>query len=136
MIPEGSLPGIGWATQPNMFLAPALAHSMWSPLFVGALKCNAEAYAGCRTIASEWQNFVSARVREDVVLMQRVAQSRTPDQVSAAYADFWQRAVEDYGKEYVVMGRLVAGLTSKVMAAAQSVAEEVRADAARSSRIG
>jgi hypothetical protein len=68
--------------------------------------------------------------------MQRVAQSRTPDQVSAAYADFWQRAVEDYGKEYVVMGRLVAGLTSKVMAAAQSVAEEVRADAARSSRIG
>ena len=29
-------------------------------------------------------------------------------QVCAAYADIWQRALEDYSKEYMIMTRLVA----------------------------
>jgi hypothetical protein len=119
-----------------MYRVPLWALSMWSPLFVGALRWNAQVQEGFGTIASEWQNFVSRRIREDFALMQRVAHSRTPDQVWAAYADFWQRAVEDYGKEYMTVGRLVAGVTSKSVAAAQSAAEELSADAFRASRIG
>jgi hypothetical protein len=85
--------------------------------------------------ASEWQNFVSGRLREDFVLMQWIALCRTPNQIWAAFADFWQRAVEDYVNEYIVMGRLVAGATSRSVAAAQSTAEEANATF-RASRIG
>jgi hypothetical protein len=87
--------------------------SMCSPLWVGTLKLHAQAYEGFRTIASEWQRFVAGRLYQDFVLMQRVAQSRTPDQVWTAHAEFWQRAVEDYGREYMIMGKLVADLTAR-----------------------
>jgi hypothetical protein len=50
--------------------------------------------------------------------MERVAQSRSPEQIWAACVDFWQRAVEDYGKEYVTMGRLATSVTGNSMAAA------------------
>jgi hypothetical protein len=52
--------------------------------------------------------------------MQRVAQSRSPEQLWTAYVDFWQRAVEDYGKEYMTMGKLAANVTSKSLTGAQS----------------
>jgi hypothetical protein len=67
--------------------------------------------------------------------MQRVAHSRTPDQVWAAYAEFWQRAVEDYGREYMIIGRHMARVMSESVAAAQSTGE-TGAGAFRASRIG
>jgi hypothetical protein len=45
--------------------------------------------------------------------VRRVAQSRSPDQIWAAYVEFWQKAVGDYGKEYLTLGRLAAGVTSQ-----------------------
>jgi hypothetical protein len=120
VIPEESFSEIGWAAYPNMFQAPALALSMWSPLWVEPCKWNSQAYGSIGAIASEWQHFVSGRLREDFVLMQRVAQSRSPEQIWAACVGFWQRAVEDYGKEYVTMGRLATSVTGNSMVAAQS----------------
>jgi hypothetical protein len=93
---------------------------MWGPLLVGAFSLNAHVHKGIATIASEWQNFVSNRLREDFALMQRIAHSRTPDELWAAYADFWQKAVEDYAKEYMIMGRFVAGVTNKSLAEASA----------------
>ena len=113
MIPEVSLSEIGWAVYPNMFQAPAVALSMCSPLWVEPCKWNSRAYGSFGAIASEWQHFVSDRLREDFVLIQRVAQSRSPEQICAAYVDFWQRAAEDYGREYLTLGRLAASVTSK-----------------------
>jgi hypothetical protein len=104
--------------------APTL--SMCSPLWVGTLKLHAQACEGFRTIATEWQRFVSGRLYQDFVLMQRVAQSRTPDQIWTAHAEFWQKAVEDYGREYMVMGKLLADLTVR----------ETASSPFRSSRIG
>ena len=69
--------------------------------------------AAIGAIAGEWQNFVSDRLREDFALVRRVAQSSSHEQIWAAYVEFWQRAVEDYGKEYITMGRLAAGVTSQ-----------------------
>ena len=120
MIPEESFSEMGWAAYPNMFQAPALALSMWSPLWVEPCKWNSQAYGSVGAIASEWQHFVGDRLREDFVLIRRVAQSRSPEQICAAYVDFWQRAVEDYGKEYMTMGRLAASVTSKSVTTAQS----------------
>jgi hypothetical protein len=108
---------------------------MWGPLLVGTFSFLAQVHQGNGTIASEYENFVSSRLREDFALMQRIAHSRTPHQHWAAYADFWQKAAEDYAKEYMVMGRLVTGVTSKSVAVVQSTAEKASA-AFRASSIG
>src|SRR5262245_1562669 len=108
----------------NMFLAPALAASIWNPFLAAALKGNAQAQQGFGTIASEWQDFVGHRLQEDITLLQRLANCSTPDQVWSAYSDFWQKVAEDYGKELSTMTKLMQGVTSKMMVAAQSAPED------------
>lgn len=108
----------------NMFLAPALAASMWNPFLAAALKGNAQAQEGFGTLASEWQRFVGDRLQEDIALMQRLTRCRTPDQVWSAYSDFWQKAAEDYGKELTTMTKLMTGVTSKMVVSAQSATDE------------
>jgi hypothetical protein len=54
--------------------------------------------------------------------MERVTHRRTPDQIWGAHAEFWQKAVEAYGKEYMIVLRLLAGVASKSVAAAKSAA--------------
>jgi len=105
------------AESPNVFLAPVLALSTWNPFLAGAL---AQAHEGFGTIASEWQDFVGRRLKEDTALMQRLTQSRTPDQIWAAYTDFWQKAAEDYGHEITTLSKLMTGVTTKMVTAAQS----------------
>jgi hypothetical protein len=68
----------------NMFLAPALAASMWNPFLAAVLEGNAQAQEGLGTLASEWQRFVGDRLQEDIALMQRLTRCRTPDQVWSA----------------------------------------------------
>lgn len=135
-MPEGSPPGLNWTADQGMFHVPVWALRMWSPLLSEAFRWNALAHEGFGTIASERQTFVGSRLREDFALMQRVVHSRTPDQIWGAYTEFWQKAVEDYGKEYTIMLRLVAGVASKSVAAATSAAEQVSAHTVRSSGIG
>jgi hypothetical protein len=110
---------------PNMLLTPALAASMWNPFLAAALKGNAQAQEGFGTIASEWQDFVGHRVQEDIALMQRLTHSCTPDQILAAYSDYWHKAAEDYGKELSTMTKLMSGVTSRMVVAAQTATEEV-----------
>jgi hypothetical protein len=105
---------------PNMFLAPALALSMWNPFLAGALSGNAQAHEGFRMIASESQYFMGRRLKEDFALMQRLTHSCTPDQILAAYTDFWQKAAEDYGHEITTMSKLMTGVPTKMATAAQS----------------
>ena len=90
--------GIAEQTQ-NMFLAPALGLSAWNPFLAAAQKGNAQAHEGFGTIASEWQGFVAHRLQGDMTLMQRLTRCCSPDQILAAYTDFWHKAAEDYGKE-------------------------------------
>jgi hypothetical protein len=85
---------------------------------VGVAKWNAGVHDGFGTLASEWQHFVSRRVMEDFAFMQRVVQCRAPEH------DFWQKAVEDYGKEYLLMSRLAAGLTTKTAAVARCATQQ------------
>jgi hypothetical protein len=47
----------------------------------------------------------------------------------AAHTAFWQKAIEDYGKEYLLMGKLAGSLTSKAAAAAQYATQEESAKA-------
>lgn len=109
---------------PNVFLGPALALNMWNPFLAGALRWNAQAHEGFGTVFSEWQDFVGRRLKEDCILLERLTESRTPDEILHAYADFWQKAAEDYGKETTTMTKLMAGVTSKMVVAAQTATED------------
>ena len=108
----------------TMFFDPALALSTWNPFLAAALKGNAQAQEGFGTIASEWQDFVARRLKEDFALFERLAQSYSPDQFMAAYGDFWQNAAEDYGDEFTTMSKLMTGTTTKMVTAAQSATSE------------
>jgi Phasin protein len=108
------------AESPNLFSAPVLALSMWNSIMAGAPKGNAQVHEGFGMIASEWQDFVGRRLQEDISLVQRLTQSRTPDQILAAYTDFWQKAAEDYGHEITTLSKLMTGVTTKIVTAAQS----------------
>jgi hypothetical protein len=113
---------------PEMFVAPTLPLGMLNPFLVGALRASAEVNEGFGAIADQWRDFVSRRLKEDIGLIQHLTDSRTPDQVMTAYADFWRKAAEDYGKETTTMSKLMNGVATKVVATAQSATDEASAD--------
>jgi Phasin protein len=105
---------------PNVPVAPGLALMMWNPFLTG----DAEALGAFGTAGREWQDFVGRRLNEDVALLQRLTRSTAPDQILAAYADFWRKAGEDYGSEITTMTKLMADVTSRIAVAAQSATEQ------------
>jgi hypothetical protein len=108
----------------STFMAPGAALSMWNPFLAGAFDGNTQALEEINRITGEWRDFVSHRLKEDVALLQRLTRSNTPDEIVAAYADFWSKAGEDYGKEVTTMTKLMVDVTSKMMVAAQSATED------------
>jgi hypothetical protein len=103
-VPDGSAPQAG-AHDP--LAIPAVVLGIWGPWLIGAARLS--------TLASEWQNLVGRRVKEDFTFLQGIMQSRTPDPILAAHAEFWERAIEDYKREYLLIGRLAAGVTNKAV---------------------
>ena len=108
---------------PTMLIGPVLT-SIWEPFFAGALKTNAQAQVAFGMIAGECQAFVALRLQEDMALMQRLAASRRPEQVLAAHTVFWQKAAEDYGKEFTTVSKLLARVTRKVAQSSQGASRE------------
>ena len=107
---------------PNMFLPLALG--MWNPFLASTLGGNAQAYEGFGLIAREWQAFAARRLKEDFALVQRLTHGRTPDQILAAYTEFWWKAADDYGNAFATATKLMTGVTTKMVMAAQSATEE------------
>jgi hypothetical protein len=116
--------GTSAAQGANIFMAPGAALSMWNQILAGARDGDSEPFGELGRIAGEWQDFVGRRLREDVALLQRLSRSGTPDEIMAAYADFWRKAGEDYGKEITTMTALMTDMTSRMVVAAQSATEE------------
>jgi hypothetical protein len=115
---------IGWGGDhvPGVTISFNTAFTAWSSLLAGAFCVPAVGQIGA--IADEWQSFVSRRLSEDIALLQRLSRSTGPDQVIAAHAEFWRKAVEDYGDEVVKMTKLVTDTSSKMAVVAQSATEE------------
>jgi histone H3/H4 len=105
-------------------MAPLIAFNVWNPFLAGAVHGNSQALGDLSTIADEWQNFLSRRLKEDVALLQRLTRSTSPDQVLAAYADFWHKAAEDYGNEVTTVTKLMADMTGRIAVATQSATED------------
>lgn len=111
------------------FMFPGFVFDMWGP----ALACNAalttKLQEGFATLGSEWQDFVSRRMQEDLGLLQLVGSSQAPEQAWGAYITFWQKAVEDYAQESVIMTKLAAQLMNSSIAAMQRRMEEAATEA-------
>lgn|SRR5262245_9290640 len=107
-----------------LLMAPGMALTLWNPFLAGALDGGTKALGDFSTVAAEWQDFVRRRFKQDVALLERLTRSTAPDQVLAAYADFWRKAGEDYSNEITTMTKLMTDMTSKMAVAAQSATEE------------
>ena len=108
----------------DMPLAPAVAFSVWGICLAGAFKVNAQAQAGLGALGSEWQDFAGRQFKENIAFMQRLGRNRTPDEILAAYAQFWQKAVDEYGEEVTTLAKLATDVTTKLVTATQSVADD------------
>ena len=75
------------------------AVNMWWPWHACCRQWNAGVHDGIAMLTSEWQDFVSRRLKEDFALLQQIGALRSPDQVWGAYFTFWQKAAEDYSQE-------------------------------------
>lgn len=70
----------------------------------------------------EWQTFVGARIKEDLLLMREIGAAKTPEQMWSISARFWQKAAEDYAREYGVITKLAGDcVISGVPAAGEAV---------------
>ncbi len=72
----------------------------------------------------EWQDFLTRRFKQDLALLQRLAATKSPGEIAAAYVEFWQKAYDDYAKEYATVMNPASGPSKKAIAATQSAAEE------------
>jgi hypothetical protein len=90
---------------------------------------NGKVLQGLTLLGGEWLDFVTRRLKEDVNLPTKFAACRSPNEISLVYAAFWQKLVDDYWKEFAVLGKLGGG----VAASAGSV-QRRRAEAVAGSR--
>ena len=81
----------------------------WAPSITGCAADNGKLHQSYLDLSVEWQTFVSRRLSEDFHLLQEFSAAKAPDQVWNAWSTFWQKAAEDYGREYFIMAKLAAG---------------------------
>ena len=82
-------------------------------------------------LGSEWLDFVTRRLKEDLRLPQQLCACRSPEEIRDVHVAFWQRAVEDYQKEFTVMAKLNSGFINNSMVAAQNRIEEAAREMSR-----
>jgi hypothetical protein len=67
---------------------------------------NAKLHEAFAALSNEWQTFVCQRLKEDLNLMREIGATKTPEQLWSIAAKFWQKAIEDYAREYATIAKL------------------------------
>ena len=89
----------------RVVLPPALAPILpW--MGAAGIQQSAGAMAGAGRIATEWLSFVCHRLGEDVRLAEQLAAAKSPAEAWGRYADFWQKAAQEYWAEYAALAKL------------------------------
>jgi Phasin protein len=73
------------------------------------------------SLNAEWLGLLQRRVQEDFALPQRLASCQCTEEVVRVYSEFWQKATDDYRKEFADLSRLSSIMMSESMAALQQV---------------
>jgi hypothetical protein len=91
---------------------PAWPIAIW-PSIADAASWNEKALQGLTMLSGEWLDFVTRRLKEDVNLPTKFAACRSPNEISSVYAAFWQKLVDDYWKEFAVLGKLGGDIAAR-----------------------
>jgi hypothetical protein len=101
------------------FAIPTWPIAAW-PSTVQSAGWNGKVLQCLATLGGEWLDFVNRRLKEDVNLAPRLAACRSPDEMSKAYVTFWQKLVDDYRKEFAVLGKLGGEIAASAAVRVQS----------------
>jgi hypothetical protein len=91
---------------------PAWPIAIW-PSIADAASWNEKALQGLTMLSGQWLDFVTTRLKEDVNLPTKFAACRSPNEISLVYAAFWQKLVDDYWKEFAVLGKLGGDIAAR-----------------------
>ena len=92
---------------------------LWSPVLTGMQAWNSSCSKAVAALNGEWLDFLKQRTTEDLALPQQLASCKSPDEVWRVYAEFCQKAVADYQKEFAEVARLGNSLASQCAGAMQ-----------------
>lgn len=101
---------------------PAWPIAIWPSI---ADSWNEKALQGLTMLSGEWLDFVTRRLKEDVSLPTKFAACRSPNEMSSVYAAFWQKLVDDYWKEFAVLGKLGGDIAASAGSVQRRRAEAV-----------
>jgi hypothetical protein len=87
---------------------------LWIPAMTGCAASNTKAHQACIDLSVEWQAFVGRRIGEDFHLLQELSAAKAPDEIWNTWSRFWQKAADDYGKEYSVLAKLATGFVPSI----------------------
>ena len=90
--------------------------SFCQPSFSWWTSANSRLHNSFVTINDEWQAFMGRRMKEDLHLWQELGGAKTPQAMWSAYSGFWQKAVEDYWKEYATLAKISGTLLEDITA--------------------
>jgi hypothetical protein len=91
----------------------------WNPVMGAHAAYNAKLHETFLAVSDEWQTFLGRRIEQDLHLMRQISAAKTPEQMWTISTKFWQKAVEDYTREYGVIAGLVGGGVTRGVSAAQ-----------------
>ena len=103
--------------------APFFDLTQFSEMNRNMLAGTAKLSATLQALNSEWAEFIVARLREDSRLMETLGECRTLPDLQHAYAQFWEKAVAQYGEEAQRVMRITQGAAEDVVHAAQERTE-------------
>ena len=107
----------------------------WNPMRSGMQAWNGTCSKAVATLNSEWLDFFNRRVKVDLALPQQLASCKSPDEIWRVYAEFCQKAVDDYQKEFAEVARLGNSVASECAGAMQQGTANGSSDSsARTSR--
>lgn len=113
-------------------VVPANVLGAWVPALSYGAEWNAKLQEGLSALGCEWQEFVSRRMQDDFGLVQAVSSAQSPEQAWTAYVKFWQKAAEDYAREFAAVSKLTGRLLTGGIDAVQRRKSEASETAAKS----
>ncbi|MGD9829469.1 MAG: phasin family protein [Hyphomicrobiaceae bacterium] len=98
---------------------------MQRPMLRVVADVNAKFYDSLATMNAEWVAFMNRRLKEDVTVARQLADCRSIGDIYAVYAEFYQKAFEQYQTELEQMLSLGRTMAENASAAAREGMEAV-----------
>jgi predicted RNase H-like HicB family nuclease len=106
------------------------------PDFAGLMTQNSKLSTTLQALGKEWTQFVGARLHEDSQLLQALGECRELPSVQRAYAQFWEKALSQYGEETQRLMRITQGAVEDAAHIAQERIEATNGNAQGSGASG